>query len=629
MLNIYIFVSKSLLLMKLEKILNNINSFEKNSFLKIIDNIIINKPKNGKSIDNILAESNKDLKTVDSINIVNVFHLVEAEFSEYIQCEFFKPSSQLDILIDIISRDGSSIMKQDWFSRLYDKELASLKNKLKSFEESIHNEKSEIPEERKRDYKIYIACLRTAYYNDESNNQEPKITADEHSILSTLSKELSLSQEEIKLINYLILPVRKLEIDTVINDLKSIGVIFYSKKNNTIYVADEVVRLLRKIRGKDIGDKFFRRVLLSLREPQINLISRKHNIDRKLPIDLKINQIISDGISIRQIFTEDIHKDGTNLTDKKKFLTDFSEKSLLIPSLKGLLLEEKIDSLIKHYEDIDQDDKLGMSHDGYEKMLHHLGELIPNINSILKSKFELQDENVLKSNFLLDYNIKPRDVLELISDADIELFCKAKEIKTRGDIIANVLDAYKDSENLFLENYENIGFRNLLALKDGGITLKEIDLGAKFEELTKRILTELGFHIDEKLRKELNTAKEQIDILINLGNNDLIIVECKTIKESNYNKFSSVSRQLKAYDTVAKRNGYKVIKSLLIAPEFSDEFIKDCGLEYELNLSLISASSLMKISSGFKNSKLKTFPHNLLMRDVLIQEDRILKAIGK
>ena len=72
-----------------------------------------------------------------------------------------------------------------------------------------------------------------------------------------------------------------------------------------------------------------------------------------------------------------------------------------------------------------------------------------------------------------------------------------------------------------------------------------------------------------------------------------------------------------------------MVKSLLIAPEFSDDFIKDCGLEYELNLSLITASSLMKILLGFKNSKMKVFPHNLLMRDVLIQEDRVLKAIGR
>jgi len=37
-----------------------------------------------------------------------------------------------------------------------------------------------------------------------------------------------------------------------------------------------------------------------------------------------------------------------------------------------------------------------------------------------------------------------------------------------------------------------------------------------------------------------------------------------------------------------------------------------------------------KILEGFKRSKkLKQFPYKLLLRDVLIQEDRIIKAIGK
>ena len=45
--------------------------------------------------------------------------------------------------------------------------------------------------------------------------------------------------------------------------------------------------------------------------------------------------------------------------------------------------------------------------------------------------------------------------------------------------ILNILDNYKDAENLYLENYENIGFRNLNALKENGITIKESELGIK------------------------------------------------------------------------------------------------------------------------------------------------------
>lgn len=616
--------------MKLEKILDNLNSFEKNSFLKIIDSILSENPKNRKLVDGILSESSRDLKNVDNINISKVFTHLTDEFSECIQLEFVKTTSQLDILIDIISRDGNSLMKQDWFSRLYEKELVEIKKKIKSFKANLDDEKSDIPDSRKRDYKIYLNCLKTAYTNDDANNQERKITSDEQSILSTLSYELGLSQEEVKLINYLIVPFNKIDIDDVINELKSIGVIFYSKKTSTIYVADEMVRLLRKLRGKEIADKFFRRTLKLLREPQINLICRQHGIDWKHPLEDKIKEIIKEGISFSRVLIDDIHKPGTKLTDKKKVLNDLCDKGLKIsPAIKGTLIEEKVENLLNYFEEIEKDDKVGISIDGYEKLLVELGEFIPKLNNSLRVEFEFQEENVLKSSYLLDYNIKPRDVLEIIPEDILEKFCTEKGVKTRGDIFVNILEAYKDSENLYLENYSNIGFRNLSALKENGILIKEAELGIKFEELTKEILEQLGFNIDEPLRKKLNTAKDKIDIVINLGNTDLILIECKTVKESGYNKFSAVSRQLKAYDKLASLNNFKVIKSLLVAPDFSDDFLKDCGLEYELNLSLITASSLINILHGFRESKLKQFPHNLLMRDVLIQEERVLKAIGK
>jgi hypothetical protein len=120
-----------------------------------------------------------------------------------------------------------------------------------------------------------------------------------------------------------------------------------------------------------------------------------------------------------------------------------------------------------------------------------------------------------------------------------------------------------------------------------------------------------------------------MDIILNLGNNEVIIVECKTVKESGYNKFSTVSRQIKSYVEQAKKNGFTVVKSLLVAPDFSDDFVNECDLEFEINLSLITASSLVNILEGFKTSKHKQFPYQLLLKDVLIKEERILKAISK
>ncbi len=616
--------------MKLEKILDKLNSFEKNAFLKIIDNILAEKPKNAKKIDVLLSEGNRDLKSIDNINIAKVFNLVDEEFSKHVRSEFKNRTKQFDIIVDILIRDGNCIMKPDWFSRLYDKELKVLGNKLKGFERSILDEKSELDTKRKRDYMIYRACLHTAYTNDEANNQECKITTDEQSILDTLANQLELSQEEIKLIHYLIVPIVQQKIDDVISELKSSGLLFFSKKFNTVFIADEVVRILRKARGKEVADKFTKRVLRLFREPQINLICKKHHIDRKLSYEDKIRLIINEGVSFTSILKEDMHREDTTLTERKKTLNLICDKGLRIsPALKGTTIEEKITNLIKYFEVIERDEKVGISHDGYEKLLMDLVQVFSDLNETVKKAFELQEEQVLTNSYLLDFNIKPRDILELLTEQELITFCEQKEIKTRGELILNILDNYKDAENLYLENYENIGFRNLQALKENGLIVKEANLGQKFEDITKTIFSKLGFNVNEKLRKALNTKKDKIDILLTIKDKDVIIIECKTVKESGYNKFSAVSRQLKSYDKIAKKQGYSVIKSILVAPDFSDDFVKDCVLEYELNLSLIAASSLLKILEGFKESKMKQLPHNLLMRDVLIQESNVLKAIGK
>ena len=614
--------------MKLEKILDKLGSLEKNSFIKIIDHIITKNPENAKEIEKILSSSDKGLKSVDSLNVANIFSLISKEFTDYLKCEFQESTTQLDILIDIIIRDGNCLMRQDWFSRLYEIEIKNLKGKIKTLTAELESDKSELSESRKRDFRIYKACLSTAYFNDIINNRDAKITSDELSIIITLSKQLGLSQEDIKLINYSILPIKTSDIQEVINNLKNMGVVFFSKKENMIYVADEMVMLLRKVREQEVAEKFYRRTLKLLREPTINQIAKEHSIDRKLTNSQKIDEIIKQGISFTDLLMNGIYKEGTNLTEKKKTLNELCEIGLNIPNLKGSTLEDKIKSLIEHFDSVEKDDKVGISIDGFDKMLTELNISLPNFNKELKKQFELQDEYVLNADYLLDYNIKPRDILDLITKLELTTFIKDNGIKQRGDSILNILDHYKDVENLYLENYANVGYRNLNLLKENGISVKESELGIKFEELTKVILKGLGLNVDDKLKNKLNTSKDMMDILLNLGNDEIIIVECKTSKERSYNKFSSVSRQLKSYQNLALKNNLRIVKILLVSPEFSDDFIYDCEMDTEMNLSLITASTLSKIFETFKTSKFQEFPH-VLFRDIVINEERIIKALTK
>lgn len=615
--------------MKLEKILDQLNSFDKNPFLKILDSIIDEKPSNYKEIDKILSSySTIGLKNADSHIIDKVFSQCNEEFLTVLRYNLQSTVSQLDILIDILIKDGNCIMSREWLAKLYEKEIIDLRKKTKSLESRLNSE--EDLDQRDQEYFIYRECLKTAYFNDEVNNLEAKITSDEKSILNTLAQTLDLSQEEVKLIQYSVLPLEKMMIDDLIDLLKSSGIILYHKKSLTVYIPDEFVRLLRKYRGFAVAPKYRNRILRLLSSPQINLICKKHNIDRKLDQNQKIAAIIKEGVGIRSILKFDIHKDGTLVSDKKKMVNQIVEKGLNFDSLGGSTIDAKIDILVDYFNELDKDDKVGISHEGFQNLVLDLSSAGINFVKNVRSHFELQDNQELTASVLLDFNIKPRDVLECLSEDDIKKFCGKMEISVRGSEVLNILDSYKNSSNIELENYELIASRNLLMLKENGISIKEADLGVKFEDLTKEIFLSLGFQVDEELRGRINTTKDKIDLLIKVDDSSVILVECKSQKEKGYNKFSSVSSQIRSYQKLLDKNGLRVLKSLLVAPDFSEDFISETEADYELNLSLIQAETLSKILQAFKAQKnIGTFPHQLFMRDVLISEDRIVKSISR
>ena len=613
--------------MKISEILNFVNTFEKNAFLRIIDQIIAAKPANLTKIDKILSEIDGQIKNADNESVATVLNLVEHEFAEHIKKEFAHTTSQLDILIDIIMRDGNALMKREWFLKLYDKEVKGIKTRLKDMVAQIE---ADSDEPRVRDYRIYQECLKAAFNNDLANNRDRRITSDEQSILNALVLALDLSHEEVKLINYSVVPLKKMDIDQLLDYLVKTGVVFYSKKNHQIYVPDEVVVILRKVRGKIVPDKVFRQVLKNLKDSHINLLARRHSIDRKLDIHNKIKGIIKEGVNFRNALLVGIHKDGIKKSEKKEFLNLLIEKNLKIEErIKGASLEAKLDNLIIYFNEKEKEGNISISVDGFDKLINDLSSVLGQFQRQIRNDFEIQENTELTASMMLKYNLRPLDVLYILTDEQIKKFCDAKGISTRGNEIKNILESYKDIENLYLENYVHVSNRDLNSLTANGIDIKEGELGIKFEELTKSIFAGMGFNVDDTLRKNLNDSKNKVDIVISIEGQGLIIIECKSKKERSYNNYSSVSRQVKAYKNLAETKGHRVIKSFIIAPDFTDEFVNECGLDYELNLSLITAESLYKIYLSHKESELKDFPYQILLRDVLVNEERVIKALTR
>ena len=607
--------------------------WEKTPFVKILDSLAEKSDKR-QEVESIIADSaGNDLKSVEGEAVAGIYTLLEKEFVEHLEEAFGETSNQFDLLADVLSRDGNAIMSMEWFAKLYDDQLGEIDDEVDAMAESLKTDKSSLTPERLREYKIYQACLETAYNNDIANNSDPKVTADEMSILTTLSRQLHLSSHEVNLVNYTVIPCNRRDTMETIEYLRKLGVVFHQKKTGKLFVADEVVRAMRNVRGREVADKFFRRMLGLLKDAEVNHLCKYHGIPlRGIERDVKVTKLINDGVSFLEAFSEGIYKADTPVNDRKKRLNEICALGLPDAALTGGTMEAKVESIIAHFDEVDRDDRIGIAMEGYDQLLRDLESQIPATQRRIKEVFQLQEEGIMNADFLVQFNIKPRDVLEILEPKDLAAFIKENDIKMRGVDVINVLEAYKDTQNLFYENYTALASRDLNSLKEVGIRVKESELGIKFEEVTKAMFEDLGFKVDEALRKQVNTKRDKIDILVSLDDGQVLLVECKTAKDSNYNKFSAITRQLNAYRALLSSQNVQVAKCLIVAPNFSEDFVADAEMDYELAPSLLTASALYAIHSAFKGqSKHKAMPQKLFShaRDVLIDSDRVVKAMSR
>jgi hypothetical protein len=616
--------------MRLIKVLDLVNQIEKSSFLKILDGFCVELRKTTPKIDEILSECEGQLKNVDNQNIVNLFTLLRDRYGNQLSDKIKFSNYQLDILIYILTRDGNSMMSREWFLKLYNNEMAKLQSHLKAFSSQLGSEISNLDPQRERDYLVYQNCIRIAYENDLQINRDKNLSWEEKTILHTLARTLELSNEEVRWITYTVVPLKKFNIDEIITELKESGIVFFNRRSSTIFVPDEIIWLLRDFLGLEIPNKYLRRILRHLSDAEINLVARKHNIDRKLKRNEKIQEILNQGLNVTNLLTNEIFKTGTPKSDRTNRIQSLMSKDLKIDlSRYGTSLEKKVATLINYFNESEKDETTSLSHDGYDRLLKDLKNVYPVVNKRLKEDFELQPDDVMSPEILDDYNIKPRDVIYLLAKDELRNFCKSCGIKSVGNLVSNVIKKYRNIEDLYLENFDLVGGRDLKSLREKGLTVKEGELSSLYEKLTKKAFTKLGFNVDERLRKQINTKRSQMDILLNLGGKDVMIVECKTVKKKIYSKYSSVSRQLKSYEKLCREKGYNVTHILIVSNEFSEDFISECEYDYELNLSLVTSRGLIKILEGFKNSHLTEFPSRLLLKSGLLNEDRIEKVLSK
>ena len=614
--------------MKLLAVLNSVNQIEKTSFLKILDGFCSDLRDSNKEVDRILADQDQPLKHVDNENLVALFSLLNEQYMRHLVQSIQYSNHHIDMVVDILIRDGNALMSRDWFSRLYEEHFKAARKNIAAFGALVQKGGDDLDPERRRDYLVYESCVRTGYENDLQANRDPHLSWEEKSILHTLAVSLDLSQEEVRALTYSVVPLQKYAIDDVIHDLKESGIAFFHRRSRTLFVPDEIVWLLRRAMGIEVATKYVRRVLRHLSDAELNRIAKRHRISPSQPRDAKVAALLEQGLNFRALLTSGIFKTAVPKAQRSSRIQELIASDLEADLQRsGRALEDKVENLLEYFADLERDESSNLSRDGFSKLLSDLDDTFPGLNQAIRGEYQLEPEQVMKPDVLARYSIRPRDVLYMKTKGELRKFCTARTIKSRGNIVANIIEAYRNVDDLFIENFELLGTRDLAGLHDQGLEVKESEIGVLYQSITRRIFGRLGFNVDEKLRRQLNSKRGKLDILLNLGNQDVIIVECKTVKDRDYNKYASVSRQLQSYYRLCDEKGFRVAQVLLIAPDFSDDFISECEYDHRISLSLITSAGLAEILEGYQSSKMGEFPVRLLMKDGLLNSSRIVKVV--
>ncbi|MDD3119512.1 MAG: hypothetical protein PHQ27_10055 [Victivallales bacterium] len=330
--------------------------------------------------------------------------------------------------------------------------------------------------------------------------------------------------------------------------------------------------------------------------------------EKKNDSEEKIKRILQAGISARNALLRDIYLDGTSKTEIKDFLLKIMHAlNIELPKI-GLSPEDRLELMFDYFKATEAQDYLDMSAEAFESLIQDINGIIPDLNERLRREFELYPEQVMDLSVLTDYNIKPRDLTYLMTAEELSAFCTEKQIPVRGNMVKNILGKYGDMESRLLENYVLIATRDINTLKTNNIHIKESNLGLKFEQLTKEIFLQLKFQVDDKLKHQINTSRDKIDIVIPLGDNRLIIIECKTAREVEYRKYSSLARQLKSYQKLCRDKNFQIARTILVAPDFSKDFVDACIKDWQLELSLVTADGLLEMLRIFKGGNMTEFP---------------------
>jgi len=613
--------------MNLYKVLDRTNTRDKMKFIKCLEEVCVLAEKNDVDIQRQFAKlDNENMREASRKSIVERFNIVSNYYKEFIKDNISVSGGQLKLLTSLLARDGNCYAKKSWIEQIYKNDFNDLNKLSKKIKKSLENIDED--EGYTQNYRLYIykECYKEAYENDERINREKKVTEDEKLVLNKLAELLNLTGKETSAIENIVKPVKKGNIDSALKKLKDFGILFFVEKGNSILVADEIIALLNEIDNKTLSDKLVRRVLRSLQDVELSNVLKRHDQKiRGVSRDEKIKYIFKSDFGIKNLLKKLIHSPGSTQNARKARLKDIISYLELTPPVLGKTLDERVDILIEELKNNTENDARSLTDSGYVELLESLSGTKPSVNSRIREEFEISDMQEIEPEYLNILGITPLDVLYLYSNEEIKNLKDQIDFSVRGNHRLNIIEKFGNINDKLLENYHFLSKRDFKALTNLSIQISESEIGIKFEECTKILFKNLGLVVDDELRSKLSSKKDKPDIVLNIGGDDVIICECKTIKNGDYTKYSSVSKQLKSYALSCENQGKRVAQVLIIAPGFSEDFINHSQTETEINISLLEAKGLMDLVDAYSAKRKPRFSANLLTKGGLLNTSLFIK----
>ncbi|MEH6446600.1 MAG: hypothetical protein V7784_22105, partial [Oceanospirillaceae bacterium] len=549
--------------MKLNQVLSIVNQVEKSKFITSLDKLCLDAAKNNKKLAKTIDGIDGQIKNASGSEITRLYFAVRDFYKVAVKEQLLMNSAQINLLVNILSRDGNCVARISWIESLYAKEWSALQTLSKQLHAEIKDNKSSAATDRGKALSIYHACMTEAYENDTRVNRDAKVTDDERSILNVLSLQLGLTTDECAAIEHLVATTPKDGVLEALNILREMGVVFISKKRQEVFVPDEIVELLNEIQGKDLADKHRLRLLRTFSDAELSNVLKAHGRKtRGISRTDKIHTIIHAGVNAQDLLATDIYLPDENQNQRKERLKQLIADLEIDTDKLGTTLDERIQLILSSLASATDKEFDSLSTSGFKELLKTLEAHFPTIIKVIKTQFELEESEVVNTDKLRALSITPFDILYLLSNEEIRTVRDSMSLSKRGNPRFAILECFANATEKLIDNYDLLELRDVNGLREAGAEVAEADIGVKFEEVTKAIFELLDLNIDEDVRKEINTSKDKTDIIISLSDDDIIIGEAKTCKSGDFAKYSTTSRQVKAYVNRAESIGKRVAQVL-------------------------------------------------------------------